>query len=156
MRMASYSTPIRLSRPKRSRMGLKKIKENPIQKPVTEMGLINGRQPGSSYEWNISQALDRYGWRYYYQLSVMGGSNVRGGQVLDFLIFTRPFAVALQVIGGYWHRDGMKEQLKNSQIIQGLRHMGYGVGSEVLSAFDTDADTMDNAAAFIYKYIGRA
>jgi len=156
MLMPSSSNKIRYHKTSRVSVNKKAVKKSKIEKPVIEMGLIHGRTPDSSYEYNIAQALDKYGWEYYYQLAVFGGTDVRGGQKLDFLVFSRPFATALSVIGGYWHRDGQKEQMKNTQMIQGLRAMGYHVANEVLSAFDEHAATPDDAAAFIYKHFGRS
>lgn len=154
--MPSSTTAIRVKGARKYPMKMEKVKQQKIEKPKIEIGMINGRTPDSSYEWNIAQALWKYDWKFYYQLEVLGGKDVRGGQVLDFLVFTRPFYTALSVIGGYWHRNSQKEQLKDAQLVQGLRAMGYSVGTEVLHAFDENASTADDAAAFIYKNIGRS
>ena len=156
MKMPSSTATIKIRGARKYPMSMVKVAKNKIEKPKVEIGVINGRTPDSSYEWNIALALWKYEWKFYYQLEVLGGKDVRGGQVLDFLVFTRPFYTALSVIGGYWHRNSQAEQLKDSQMIKGLRAMGYPVASEVLHAFDENASTPDDAAAFIYRSIGRS
>lgn len=156
MKMPTASSAIKLTRTPRAPMKLSRPKTKKLEKPLTQMGLIHGRKPESSYEWNIAVALDKYGWAFFYQLSVLGGAEVRGGQRLDFLVFTRPFATALAVDAGYWHRNPQAEQLKDSQMIRGLRAMGYSVSNEIVHAIDENAATPDDAAAFIYKKFGRA
>ena len=156
MLMPSSSNKIRYHKTSKPTVRKQAAPKNKIEKPVTEMGLIHGRTPGSTYEWNIAQALDKYGWEYYYQLAVFGGNDVRGGQTLDFLVFSRPLATALSVIGGYWHRNSQVEQMKNTRMIQGLRARGYYVNNEVARAFDENAATPEDAAAYIYKTFGRS
>lgn len=156
MKMPSASSAIKLTRTPRTAMKLSRPKTNKPEKPRTEMGLIHGRKPESSYEWNIAVALEQYGWKFYYQLQVRGGSEVRGGQILDFLVMTRPFYTALAVDAGYWHRNSQAEQLKDSQMIRGLRAMNYLVNNEVLHAIDENAATPDDAASFVYKNFGRS
>jgi len=156
MKMPSASASIKYSGSRRVPMKLSRVvTRTEINKPKMEMGLINGRTPESSYEWNIALALWKYGWKFYYQLSVLGGADVRGGQRLDFLVFTRPFYTALDVYGEYWHRNAMREQVKNTQLISGLRAMGYLVNNEVLTTKNTDAATPEDAASFIYSKLGR-
>jgi len=156
MKMPRASSAIRLTRTPRTAMKLSRPVTRKVEKPKTEMGLIHGRTPESSYEWNISLALEQYGWKFYYQLSVLGGADVRGGQRLDFLVFTRPFATALAVDAGYWHRNSQAESLKDAQMLRGLRAMGYSVQNEVIHAIDENAATQEDAAAFIFKEFGRS
>lgn len=157
MKMPSASSAIKLTRTPHVPMKLSRLEtRKKVEKPKAEMGLINGRTPGSSYEWNIAVALQQYGWTFLYQLMVHGGSEIRGGQTLDFLVRTRPFFTALAVDAGYWHRNSQAEQLKDSQMIRGLRQMHYLVNNEVLHAIDENAATLEDAAAFVYKQFGRA
>jgi len=156
MKMPSASSSIKLTGTPRVPLKLSRLKTNKLEKPKTQMGLINGRVPESTYEWNVALALWKYNWKFYYQLNVLGGAEVRGGQRLDFLVFTRPFATALAVDAGYWHRNSQAEKLKDAQMIQGLRAMGYQVQNEMLHAIDENASTEEDAASFIYKEFGRS
>ena len=62
---------------------------------------LQGKQ-ASLNEYNVGMALNHYKLRYTFQFTVFGGRSLRGGQVLDFLVY-RPFATPLQVFGEYWH-----------------------------------------------------
>jgi hypothetical protein len=67
------------------------------------MDLIQGQTPGSQQEWRVAVALNRMKLAYEYQRREMGGRRVRGGQVIDFWVFTVPLPTAIYVQGEYWH-----------------------------------------------------
>ena len=75
--------------------------------------LIQGKAIGSSEEWRVALALNKYKIEYLYQVPVRGGKRVRGGQVIDFLVYN-PFPTPLQVFGKYWHEGqmGTEDHLK--------------------------------------------
>ncbi|MHC4736071.1 MAG: hypothetical protein ACYTDW_16670, partial [Planctomycetota bacterium] len=58
------------------------LKLPPLKDPEEEIGLVQGKQPGSRPEWWISKALDRYKINYIFQYEVFGG-NQRGGLIID-------------------------------------------------------------------------
>lgn len=64
---------------------------------------VEGKK-ATSYEWNVAQALETVGLEYIFQMSYFGGRQLRGGIVLDFLVFTRPLPTPLWVHGEYWHQ----------------------------------------------------
>uniref|UniRef100_A0A6M3KTR4 Uncharacterized protein n=1 Tax=viral metagenome TaxID=1070528 RepID=A0A6M3KTR4_9ZZZZ len=65
------------------------------------IGLIHGQVPGSTEEWRVAVALERYKIDYSYQVPLFGG-RLPGGQILDFVVYI-PFPTPLQVFGKYWH-----------------------------------------------------
>jgi len=67
------------------------------------IGLIRGQTPGSVQEWRVALALNRMRMGYEYQKSVLGGRALRGGQVIDFWVYTVPLPTAVYVQGEYWH-----------------------------------------------------
>jgi len=102
--------------------------ENYGQIPAEEepMGLINGRIPGSREEWRVAKALWTLDVEFQYQKTIRGGTLLRGGQVLDFLLFV-PFAQPAQVYGEYWHKGEIsnEERLKLSVIEQEYGREAY-------------------------------
>jgi hypothetical protein len=93
-------------------------------------------------------ALDRFKVNYQYQVPIRGGNLLRGGQLLDFLLFI-PTAQPLQVFGDYWHRA----QLKNFDrfklaIIQQI----YGVEPEII--WGSEVQTQAEAFIRVRKVIG--
>ncbi len=75
------------------------------------IGLIQGVVPDSVEEWRVANSLTKFGWEFQYQVSVNGGRNLRGGQVIDFLVETAPKQTALYIQGDYWH--GSAQQTKD-------------------------------------------
>ena len=83
--------------------------------PDEAVGMVQGLTPASVEEWRVSQSLTKFGWDFVYQQAIAGGRNLRGGQVIDFLVMTVPKNTALYVQGEYWH--GSKQQEKD-EILQ--------------------------------------
>ncbi len=91
----------------------RRVLSTPIMRPIStgelfpqeveQMGLIQGKKPGSMYEWRLARALETNGYEYDYQVSVAGGRAMRGGQVIDFLVHTVPMFTPLFADGEYWH-----------------------------------------------------
>ncbi len=77
------------------------------------VGLIQGQMPGSINEWYVSLALERLQLDYYYQYQIYGGRGIRGGIVVDFVVYA-PSAVPVEILGTYWHsaRQAPEDQLK--------------------------------------------
>lgn len=79
-----------------------------LEEDKPEIGLIQGQMPDSDNEWFVSLALDEQIKKgaiaaYMYQYAINGGRTVRGGVIIDFLVFS-PFARAVFVgAGGYYH-----------------------------------------------------
>jgi hypothetical protein len=54
-------------------------------------------------EYVVSIALEKYRISYIFQASYWGGRQMRGGVILDFLVYA-PFEMPVEVYGDYWHR----------------------------------------------------
>jgi hypothetical protein len=117
--------------------------------PVT----IEGRPVGSTYEGNVAKALWQLGWTFSYQVPLLGGRNVSGGQILDFLVNTVPVHTAVMVNGDYWHQDD--QSFKNSQVMNALQTEGIPVKPEPLILTNKTADTYDAAFNFLNMALGK-
>lgn len=115
----------------------------------TEMGLIQGHVPKSRDEWRVAVALWRYKIDFYYQVPIRGGSMVRGGQLLDFLLLTDPAPHPLQVFGNYWHRAQIKNEDRFKLAI--LREQ-FGVEPYVI--WGSQVQTQDDANAIVREVVG--
>lgn len=73
-----------------------------VYRPKEVIGLIQGMTPGSINEWFVAQALDKLNIYYFYQFTIDAGRSIRGGQVIDFLVFSAGW-VPVYVNGDYWH-----------------------------------------------------
>lgn len=120
--------------------------------PVNPRTEINGYPVGSSYEANVADALDALGWRYYYQYSVHGGRQRRGGIVLDFLVQTRPAPTPVYVNGRYWHSKRTEaDRLQQANLSS---YFSYPV-RDSLVMWDEDCLTVELAYNFLMAKIGR-
>lgn len=112
----------------------------PKKEPKEQMGLIQGKRPESWEEWRVYKALVRLKVRFIYQVPILGGKQVRGGQVLDFLCYT-PFPIPMPIMGKYWHRASPTNEDKWKLAI--LRKL-FGVEPAVLY----DDQLQDDEAAY--------
>lgn len=75
---------------------------------------IRGIKAGSKEEWWCALALEKIqkqtGWNWEYQYPIHGGRRRRGGNVLDFLIFTPGRWTFLDPKGRYWHTGRNEDQ----------------------------------------------
>lgn len=112
------------------------------QEPEEEVGLIQGRKPGSIQEWRVAKALWRLGLTFNYQASFFGGRMLRGGQILDFLVDTVPIKTALAVNGEYWHSGemGSEDSFKMAQLENYM--LGWG---RLVILWGKDLSTQEDA-----------
>lgn len=75
---------------------------------------IRGIKAGSKDEYWVSMALEKIekqtGWGWAYQVPVYGGRRRRGGNVVDFLIYTPGRYTILDPKGRYWHTGRHEDQ----------------------------------------------
>jgi hypothetical protein len=119
----------------------------PSQK--AQMGLIQGRTPGSMLEWNVSQALDTLGLRYIYQYSVAGGRSLAGGQVLDFYVYTPVKPTPILVNGRYWHTGVHADELDTMKI----KKLLHNRTEDVLVIWEENCQTIEQATAFLRQHL---
>jgi hypothetical protein len=78
--------------------------------------LVKGQVPDSKEEFYVSLALEQFELDYLYQYEIFDGRERKGGQVLDFLVFTTPLMTPLLVMGEYWHRNKDQEAYRIARI----------------------------------------
>lgn len=111
-----------------------------------EIGLIEGQQAGSSYEWRVAKSLWKYGWEFNYQVPLLQGRRIRGGLVVDFLVHTVPLPTALFVDGEYWHRNKERDRLARLLLVSemgGTITVETIVGSQITTQEETDQTILD-------------
>jgi len=90
---------------------------------VEEVGLIEGKQPGSLEEWRVAKALWKYKLHFDYQFAIYGGRLRKGGQLIDFVVWA-PFPIPTYVNGEYWHEGqlALDDKLK---VAEAERYFGH-------------------------------
>ena len=103
------------------------------QKQVMDY-LVHGKS-ATSNEYFVAAALDKLGIQFLFQVSYWGWRSLRGGQVLDFLVWN-PLETPVQVFGEYWHSGllGSKDRLKLAQL-----QMLFDVPIVILWGNETDS-----------------
>lgn len=121
------------------------------EKEREEIGLIQGRTPGSKEEWYVATALWRLKHSFIYQYEVFGGAGIRGGQIVDFLVVTTaPQSTFIQVFGEHWHSGelGGEDQFKLALLEQ--------EGSPVVVLWGKDLPDKETAYTVLRGKIGPA
>lgn len=82
--------------------------------------VVHGVTVGSKEEARVAVALDKLKYEYDYQFQLFGGRNIRGGQVIDFIVQIPPKPVPIYVQGRYWHSEQMapEDKLKIAMVDQ--------------------------------------
>lgn len=85
----------------------KPVTSSHIAKPkFPEKEPVQGIMPDSKEEYWCALALYRLQLRFQFQKHVMGGRSGRGGQVVDFWVYTAPLPTPIYIQGDYWHYAG--------------------------------------------------
>lgn len=115
---------------------------------MADLPLIQGKMPDSQQEVWVAQALYKYDEPFVFQYAVLGGVDMRGGFIIDFLL-TR-FGIPLEVYGDYWHKDELSGDER--QRLDALRD-AFGViplvilGSETQTYQEADRWVRRNVAS---------
>jgi hypothetical protein len=126
----------RVEKDKDKTYDVKPREEPPIQP-------VQGIMPASVQEWRVALALYRLGLSFYYQYEVFGGRSLRGGQIIDFWVFTVPLPTPVYVQGDYWHR-GSKE-MQDALKVADLKRRYQGQIAEPLLVWEHELTSMDEA-----------
>jgi len=104
---------------------------------------------GSTNEMRLYIALQMAGYKdIETQVPVRGGRMIKGGQVLDFVLWT-PHPIPIALDGTYWHRDSAESFIDSAEIAE-----EYGRPPVVF--YDYDTDTIPHAYAAVLRLLGRA
>ena len=90
-------------------------------------------------EYNVALALQNMELQFMFQVQMFGGKSLRGGQVLDFLVWD-PFPIPLQVFGNYYHTAQLGA---NDNYNLALLRNHYGVDVEII--WGTESETPEDA-----------
>jgi hypothetical protein len=89
-------------------------------------------------EYKITIAIETLGYDYWFQKWLWGGSRLRGGVIVDWVVFT-PLPTPLEYDGTYWHTGEASEEDK----LQRIRVAEYYNVPEVIviTSLEVDSDT---------------
>ena len=110
----------------------------PEKKPV------QGIMPDSKEEYWCALALYRLHLRFDFQKHVMGGRSGRGGQVIDFWVYTVPKPTPVYIQGDYWHYAGGRAYQSQLNIAKLKSYYGASIMEpvEILTSTTPTPDAM--------------
>ena len=103
---------------------------------------IHGIKIDSLPELYVARGLDKMNLEFAYQY-FLGGAGLRGSQIIDFLVYTDPKPVPLQIQGIYWHTGARAadEALKEADINARMR----GTWADVIMIYENECSTEEDA-----------
>ena len=112
--------------------------------PWPEPQLIQGIMPDSKEEWWCALALYKLRLDFTYQKHVMGGRAGRGGQVVDFWVYTAPLPTPIYIQGDYWHYANGKAYQSQLKIAKLKSYYGDSIADpvEILTSTTPTPDAM--------------
>jgi hypothetical protein len=111
---------------------------------------LQGKQVQSKEEARAGVALEIIELNYTYQYSIFGGHNLRGGQVVDFMLWTNPLPTPLYIQGGYWHRNRADEKFK----IAKAKTLFGGRVNDPIELWDHELQSIDDAVKILREKVG--
>lgn len=109
--------------------------------------VIQGVSVDSKEEARVALALDQLKLPYEYQKEVFGGKRTRGGSVVDFWVYTTPYATPIYIQGKYWHR--LSRSYNDTIIIEKLKNYYRGYINEPLLINAIDMLSVKKAYYFL-------
>jgi hypothetical protein len=114
-------------------------------KPATdsiEVKPVQGIMPGSKEEYWIALWLYKYGYKFQFQKWIWGGRALRGGQIIDFWIYTYPLPTVLFHHGEYWH--GGKSWTESEYKLNQIRKRFKGEILKAVAIWDYQIPTFES------------
>mgnify|MGYP000131318506 CR=1 FL=1 len=114
--------PFRLTEHRRTRRATQPSARVPVLENLADKPpfYVRGMKAASKDEYWVSLALEKIqaetGWNWEYQVPVNGGRSVRGGNVVDFLIYTPGRWTMLDPKGRYWHTGIHEDQFEMQRV----------------------------------------
>lgn len=117
-----------------------------------DVGLVQGKS-ASDIEFRVATSLDKFDWEYQFQVGVMGGRQLRGGQVIDFIVQTAPLPTPLHIFGEYFHGSIQAERDKLMLALMSSAYHGQYAQPEVL--WGDQLETQEESDQQILQLFGR-
>lgn len=114
---------------------------------------FDGKAVDSVEEARVGVALKSIGWDFEFHYPIFGGTGLRGGQVLDFLVYVVPVARPLYLQSSYWHHATKKPDDRLNIAWVAARTGGWwGPPAEI---WDYEAKSVEQATIKLLGLFGR-
>ena len=116
---------------------------------------IMGIPVRSKEEARVGVALGFLGWYFRYQFRIFGGSDFRGGQIIDYVVYTVPLPTPLYIQSRYWHGPTMVRGSKDKLNQARVRSAMSGSWMDPEEVWDYELTTVEHAVNTLRDLFGR-
>ena len=117
----------------------------PTHEPFPEIQPVQGIMPDSKEEYWVALALYRLGLDFEFQYQLFGGRKYKGGQVIDFWVFTVPLPTPIFVQGWYFHYATAEKAAQSKLNLMYLEGRLRGIALKPVEIFDIEIPTPEEA-----------
>jgi hypothetical protein len=119
---------------------------------VADAAKVQGKS-ASDIELRVAISLDKFNWKYIFQYPVMGGRQLKGGTVIDFLVSTAPLQTPLYVMGEYFHGTLQAERDRLTMLL--LSANFHGIYNQPVVLLGADLQTQEASDESVLRLFGR-
>ena len=147
--------------PSRSGIGRKPILKLPekysnVDKPVfPEIQRVQGIMPDSKEEYWVALALYKLKIDFVFQYQLFGGRKYKGGQVIDFWVYTMPLPTPIFVQGWYFHYSTAERASQSKLNLMYLESRLAGKANKPVEILDIEIPTPDDAYIVVKRKLHR-
>jgi len=145
----------------RSGMGRKPILKlpemisNELKPPLPEVQRVQGIMPDSKEEYWVALALWKLHIDFVFQYQLFGGRKYKGGQVVDFWVYTMPLPTPVLVQGWYFHYSTAEKTSQTKLNLMYLESKLNGKAMKPVEIIDTEIPTPDDAYIVVKRKLHR-
>ena len=147
--------------PSRSGIGRKPILRlpekipNDSKPPLPEVQRVQNIMPDSKEEYWVALALYKLHIDFVFQYQLFGGRKYKGGQVVDFWVYTMPLPTPILVQGWYFHYSTAEKTSQTKLNLMYLESRLNGKAMKPVEIIDTEIPTPDDAYIVVKRKLHR-
>lgn len=111
--------------------------------------------PDSKEEYWVALALYKLHIDFVFQYQLFGGRKYKGGQVVDFWVYTMPLPTPILVQGWYFHYSTAERTSRTKLALMYLESRLNGKAMKPVEIIDTEIPTPDDAYIVVKRKLHR-
>ena len=120
-----------------------------------EIQRVQGIMPDSKEEFWVALALYKLKIDFVFQYQLFGGRKYKGGQVIDFWVYTMPLPTPIFVQGWYFHYSTAEKTSQTKLNLMYLESRLAGKAMKPVEIIDTEIPTPDDAYIVVKRKLHR-
>ena len=128
---------------------------NDLTPPFPEVQRVQNIMPDSKEEYWVALALYKMHIDFVFQYQLFGGRKYKGGQVVDFWVYTMPLPTPILVQGWYVHDSTAEKTAQTKLNLMYLETRLAGKAMKPVEIIDTEIPTPDDAYIVVKRKLHR-